>query len=222
MPSALVTRLVRSLTDCALAFCATLLLVVFRLFCRLVSAPLCVVRSLPCCSTVFCRLCSAVASAFFAMLPLAVDRSFCSLVIDWPWLVSVLPCWLTVDCRPVMALLFAATPDSAFPTRFVSDVSAFPWLVSVVPCSSTFCVSDCSALASAFLPRLVSRPPIRLACALCSVVRELSSPETAALLSLNCVCRDSLALTSAEMAVTRAVFSWYSSPEVTFSRSLPS
>ncbi len=49
-------------------------------------------------------------------------------------------------------------------------------------------------------------PPIRLDCALCSVVRELSSPETAALLSLNCVCRDSLALTSAEMAVTRAVF----------------
>ena len=36
LPSALVTRLVRSLTDCALAFCATLLLVVFRLFCRFV------------------------------------------------------------------------------------------------------------------------------------------------------------------------------------------
>ncbi|SAQ59109.1 Uncharacterised protein [Klebsiella oxytoca] len=178
-----------------------------RVFFSIVSWPDCVVRLPSVADTRLVNAVTALASAFLLTFELVVVRSFCSLAIAMPWLVSVLSCWLTLDCRPVMALLFAATPDSVLPTRLDREVSEFPWLVNVVPCCSTFCVRDCSAVASAFFPRLVSSPLILLTCALCAVDRELSSSATEDLFSLNCVCSDSRAVTSALSAVIRAFIS---------------
>ena len=123
------------------------------------------------------------------------------------WLLRVLSCWVTVDCRPVIALLFADTPDSTLPTRLSSVDNAAPCDLRVLPCSSTFWEIVCTALASAFWPRLVCNPVILLAWEVCSVDSVCSSSATEALFLLNSVCRDSRALASAASAVIRAFFS---------------
>ncbi len=105
----------------------------------------------PCWVTVFCRLCSAVASAFLLTLELVVDRSLVSFVMALLAAVRSFPCCVTVFCSvcTVLASAFLLTLAFVVDSPFSSVVVRFPILVSMLPCWLTVVVRESTAFAVA-------------------------------------------------------------------------